>query len=277
MKRDESDRTSSRPHASRKLATEVASSPCGAPEGWWGELYDEHLATVLLERDEEPSETIDFLVATLQLSPGDRVFDQCCGIGSLAVPLASRGYDVVGCDLVEGYVARGREDAKRAGVDVELHPADAFEFVPSAPCVGAFNWWTGFGYARDDTQNLRMLARAFESLLPRGRFVLDTMNVPGVIRGFQPEVILERRGIRLVRRSVLDVDAGLLHKRWSYELPDGRTVERESTVRLHTPWELRAMLRAAGFADVDLLGGIDGSSLSVESPRCIAVATKGAA
>jgi hypothetical protein len=90
-------------------------------------------------------------------------------------------------------------------------------------------------------------------------------------------VVIERRGIRLVRRSALDVDAGLLHKRWSYALPDGRTVERDSTVRLHTPWELRAMLIAAGFTEVSLVGGIDGSPLTVESPRCIAVAIKGAA
>lgn len=248
----------------------------GAREGWWGELYDEHLATVLLERDEEPAETIDFLVRTLGLAPGARVFDQCCGIGSLAVPLATRGFEVVGCDLIERYVARAREDAARAGVAVELHAADAFEHVPAAPCAGAFNWWTGFGYARDDARNLRMLQRAYESLVPGGRFVLDTMNVPGVIRGFRPEVVIERRGIRLVRRSVLDVDAGLLHKRWSYVLPDGRTIERDSTVRLHTPWELRAMLIAAGFTEVSLLGGVDASLLTVESPRCIAVAIKGA-
>jgi SAM-dependent methyltransferase len=247
----------------------------GAVEGWWSELYDEHLATVLLERDEEPAETIDFLVRTLALAPGARVFDQCCGIGSLAVPLAVRGFEVVGCDLIESYVARGREDAERAGVRVELHAADAFEHVPSAPCAGAFNWWTGFGYARDDARNARMLARAYDSLVPGGRFVLDTMNVPGVIRGFRPEVVIERRGIRLVRRSVLDVDAGLLHKRWSYEMPDGRTIDRDSTVRLHTPWELRAMLCAAGFVEVEMIGGIDGSSITVESPRCIAVATKG--
>jgi hypothetical protein len=58
-------------------------------------------------------------------------------------------------------------------------------------------------------------------------------------------------------------------------MPDGRTIERDSTVRLHTPWELRAMLCAAGFVEVEMIGGIDGSSITVESPRCIAVATKG--
>lgn len=247
----------------------------GAAEEWWRSLYDAHLATVLLEREEEPAETIDFLVRNLALRPGDRVFDQCCGIGSLAVPLAARGFTVVGCDLGEGYAARGRADAEARGVEVELVAADAFEFVPDGPCDGAFNWWTGFGYARDDARNLEMLRRAYEALRPGGRFALDTMNVPGVIRGFRPEVTIERGGLELTRRSALDLDRGLLHKRWVYRLPDGGHVERESTVRLHTPWELRELLRAAGFDEVALFGGIDGSRIEVASPRCIAVATKG--
>ncbi|MCB9614321.1 MAG: methyltransferase domain-containing protein [Sandaracinus sp.] len=246
----------------------------GAAEGWWEALYDEHLATVLLERDEEPTETLDFLERTLRLRKGDRVFDQCCGIGSLAVPLAERGFSVVGCDLGEGYAARGNADAHKRGVVVELVTADAFTFVPSSPCHGAFNWWTGFGYARDDTKNVEMLRRVHEALVPGGRFALDTMNVPGVIRGFRPEVTIERAGITLTRLSSLDLDAGLIHKRWLYSLPDGRRVEHESTVRLHTPWELRALLLAAGFEAVELLGGLDGARLDVQSTRCIAVATK---
>lgn len=248
----------------------------GAADGWWAELYDEHLADVLLERDEAPLATLDFLERALGLRQGARVFDQCCGIGSLAVPLAARGYALVGWDLVPSYVARARADAARAGLALELHAADAFAFVPSAPCDAGFNWWTGFGYARDDAKNLEMLRRAYESLAPGGRFALDTMNVPGVVRAFRPEVTLERRGIRLVRRSALDLEAGLLHKRWSYTLPDGQPLERHSTVRLHTPWELRALLEAAGFSGVTLVGDVDGSPLTVESPRCIAIAAKDA-
>lgn len=248
----------------------------GATDGWWQTLYDDHLADILLEREGDPEDVVSFLVERLGLGPGDRVFDQCCGIASVAVPLAVRGFEVVGCDLIERYVARGRDKARAAGVAVELHASDAFEFVPAAPCDGAFNWWTGFGYAREDDTNLRMLQRAWDALKTGKWFALDTMNVPGVIRGFRPRVVTERGGVTLVRESELDVDAGLLHKRWSYTLADGSVVEHESTVRMHTPWELRALLHAAGFEHVELLGDVNGSPLTVESPRCIALARKGA-
>lgn len=246
----------------------------GAPDGWWETLYDDAVADILLERMEAPNEVADFLAARMRLAPGARVFDQCCGIGSLAVPLAARGYQLVGCDLIPRYVARAQAVALAAGVDVEFVVADAFKYTPAWPCAGAFNWWTSFGYARDDAQNVQMLRRAFESLVPGGVFALDTMNVLGVIQSFQPLVSLERGDLKLVRESVLDLDAGLLHKRWTLTSPTRASSEHGSTVRLHTPWELRALLLAAGFSHVDFVGGINGSQLNLDSARCIAIATK---
>ena len=59
-------------------------------DSWWSALYDDVLADVLLERADEAEvdRTLTFLVDMLELRPADLVFDQCSGIGSLAVPLA---------------------------------------------------------------------------------------------------------------------------------------------------------------------------------------------
>ncbi len=247
---------------------------------WWASLYDDLLADVLLVRgdDGDTARTLRYLTAQLHLTPGCRVFDQCCGIASLAIPLARAGHAVVGVDQAARYIERGRADAAAAGAAVELHVGDAFEFVPRSPVRAAFNWWTSFGYALDDAQNARMLARAFEALEPGGRFALDVMNLPGVLRAFAPTVVTERETaggrIKLVRDSRLDLAAGALHKRWTYHLPDGRTVEHDSTVRLHLPHTVAELLRGVGFAEVVLHGDTDGSPLALDSRRCILVASK---
>jgi hypothetical protein len=57
-------------------------------------------------------------------------------------------------------------------------------------------------------------------------------------------------------------------------LPDGARAVRESSVRLYMPHDLAAMLRRAGFADVELFGGIKGDRLELDSGRCIAVARR---
>lgn len=244
---------------------------------WWEGLYDELLADVLLEREDDARE-VGFLMAHLDLEAGARVFDQCCGVGSLAIPLAARGCDVVGVDQAAAYVERGRARAREAGLEVALHAGDARAFVTDPPCDAAFNWWTSFGYSADDADNARMLERAFESLRPGGRFALDTMNLPGVLRGFQPGVVTRRdtpRGeVTLVRETRLDLGAGMMRKTWTYFLPDGERVRHESAVRLLMPHTIAELLREAGFEEVTLLGSTDGEPLGVDSPRCIALARR---
>lgn len=247
---------------------------------WWNDLYDDLLADLLLERATaaEAEATCDFVLARLELPPGGRVLDQCCGVGSLSLPLARRGYAVVAIDQCASYIERGQSEAARVGLAVEFHAADALKFVPSPLVDGVFNWWTSFGYLPDDEGNRQMLQRAFEALQPGGSFLLDFMNVPGVLRHLQHDVVLRRdtpRGEVLLRReTTVDVAAGVMHKRWTYTLPDRLVPGRPSAVRLYMPHEVIALLHACGFADVVALGDERGQPLHLDSPRLILHARK---
>ena len=234
---------------------------------WWSDLYDDALADVLLVDERELDATIRFLIEHLRISPGDRVFDQCCGVGRLAIPLAGWGAKIVGVEQAARYVER----AKQRVPDLDLHVGDAFEFVPAQPCAAAFNWWTSFGYLPDDAGNLRMLARAFDALAPGGRFALDFLNVPGVLARFRPHEITREGGIVMLRESRLDLARGLIHKVWTFVLPTGERVERPSTVRLYAPDQLAALFGRAGFTSIEIYGGVDGQPITLDSPRCIVV------
>ncbi|MBI3271145.1 MAG: methyltransferase domain-containing protein [Planctomycetes bacterium] len=258
-----------------------ASSPA-APPDWWATFYDDTLAELFLVRADaaELAATVDFLFARLHLSSASTVFDQCCGIGSLSVPLARRVARVVGADLCASYVRRARADAQAAGAACAFFAADAFEFVPERPCDGAFNWWTSFGYAEDDLRNRRMLERARDALRPGGRFLLDYPNVACLLHDFKP--CMTRRmtspadggEVLLVRESALDLTRGMLDQVWTYLLRDGRRWTRKSSVRLYLPHVLADLLRAAGFVDVEFFGGLRGEPLRPESMRCICGARK---
>lgn len=246
---------------------------------WWGALYDDLLEDMLLEREseEETERTLDFIIRHLGVAPGARVFDQCCGNGSLALPLAMRGYEVHGVDQAGVYISRANTIARESGASATFVTADAFDYVPEA-CAGAFNWWTSFGYADDDQTNLRMLKRAFESLAPGGVFLLDTMNVPAIFRHFQRDVVTERqtrRGkVTLHRKSRFDLPAGRILKTWTYHVPKQPPTSRETSVRLYLPSTLKEMLHAVGFDKVELTGDLDDSPLHMDHLRCICVATK---
>ena len=243
---------------------------------WWSTLYDDLLADVLLDATTpaQVDATIGFLVDQLRLERGDRVFDQCAGVGRLAIPLAAWGARVVGVEQAARYVERGRAAAAAAGVQLELVAGDAFEYVPPERCRGALNWWTSFGYLPDDDGNARMLRRAFEALVPGGRFAIDFLNVPGICRDFRPHDIDRRGDVVMLRESRLDLARGLLHKTWTFITPEGRRVERPSTVRLYTPDRLAALLASAGFTDLAIYGGVDAQPITLASPRCIVVGTR---
>ncbi|MFI6869350.1 class I SAM-dependent methyltransferase [Nocardia sp. NPDC050406] len=245
---------------------------------WWAELYDELLAEHLLVRAEgEVEPTLDFLVERLDIAPGSRVFDQCCGIGSLAVPLAARGFDLVGVDQAASYIERARADARTAGVAAEFVAADACDYAPAKPVDAVFNWWTSFGYG-SDAENQRMLDRAFDALRPGGRFALDTMNLPGVLRGFRRDTVTRRTTplgeVLLVRETSVDLAEGRMLKDWTYFVDGKFATRHHSSVRLYLPDTIVAMLRAAGFHDIDLYGDLSGGPLHLDSPRCILLARR---
>ena len=246
---------------------------------WWAALYDDWLAEQLLVRGEsDVLGELAFLTERLGLTEGTRVLDQCCGVGSLSLPLAARGVEVIGVDQAAGYVARAERDARARGLSATFFAADAREFVPRAPVHAVFNWWTSFGYSPDDHDNVRMLARAFDALVPGGAFAMDTMNVPGVLRAFQPDVVLRKQTPRgevlLVRESSIDLARGMMDKRWTYFVGERREVEHRSSVRLYLPDAIVKMLRSVGFVDVELVGSTAGETLCLDSPRLIALARR---
>jgi hypothetical protein len=123
-----------------------------------------------------------------------------------------------------------------------------------------------------------MLQRAFEALAPGGRFALDYPNVPGLHHDFRPHDITRRQTangeIVMLRESRFELARGLLHKTWTFVLPDGRRVEHPSTVKLYAPDRLAAMLGEVGFVDVRVHGGIDRQPITLASPRCIVVGVR---
>jgi SAM-dependent methyltransferase len=237
------------------------------------------MADMFLVRD---SATVDavcrFLVDKLQLTSDHTVFDQCCGIGGLSIPLARREIEVIGVDQCQSYIIRATVAGNREELPVQYFCRDAFEFTPPIPCDAAFNWGSSFGNADTDVQNLSMIQRAFEALLPGGRFILDYQNIPGVLRGFKPSIIRRHAtddgDILLLRECAVSLAAGKLEQVWTYIFPDGQRVVEPSSLRLYLPDAIAQMLKTCGFTEIAFFGDIDGSGLSLDSPRCICLGTK---
>lgn len=249
-------------------------------EEWWKDFHLPEMGDVLLQRSEDQlSQTLDFLKGELALRPGNHIFDQCCGIGSLSLPLAQEGLRVTGCDLFEPYIARAKRDAADLpSGSTEFYCADAFEYTPKRSCEAAFNWYSSFGYAANDAVNQQMLDRAFESLKPGGKFALDVPSVPYLLRNFNPVMVQQGvsqgRSVRIQRTSEIEFSSGLLKQKWLWEIEGEGRVERRSAMKIYMPNRITELLANSGFKRIRLFGDTGGGEYQMESPRLLVVAEK---
>lgn len=278
---------------------------------WWQSFYDDTPFELYMVRTNEAEleESIAFLREKLHLTAGATIFDQCCGFGAMSIPLAERGFRMFGADLCQKYIAMAKQavasksksgspkaaktssgktgsakgkSAKRASAKTKLDAtftvADAFDFVPRVSCDAAFNWYTSFGYASEDEQNLKMVARAFAALKPGGYYALDFLNMPMIMQAFKTSMSTTLHSpqgdIVQTRKCSFDLYKGTMEQHWTWAMPDGKELTQDSTLRAYMPCDLVAMFKQVGFVDVQLFGGTDGSPLTADSGRCIVVARK---
>lgn len=242
-------------------------------EDFFDDLFAEHcLAT---RTPDELAGIVSFLKEKLQLHTGDMIFDQCCGIGTLSLEMAKRGYRTYGVDLIPSYITTARTAALQTQSACHFATGDAGIYTPPYPCVAAINWWTSFGYFEDDRENLRMLAAARRSLMAGRRFALDYMNTPERLAQFKGHDStfwrVEKPGCVVACET--RIEGRMLVKDWRYEGADGkRVVKKGGGVKLYTQQDLTRLFKQAGFTGIRFYGSVKGEALSDTSPRCIVIA-----
>ena len=246
---------------------------------WWERFFDSGFANFFLDRDEEIlRRTAQFLIGKLFLKKKMVVFDQCCGIGAVAFALARKGMKIIGVDQSRAYIERAKEKAKKENLACEFYQGDAFIYTPKEQCDAAISWYTSFGYSRDDKKNREMLKRAYESLKRGGYFALDYHNMPFVFKNFEAvrrqHRTINGERIDIKRFSSIDIENGMLISEWEYAYPGGNVKKFKGETRTYFANDIKAMLSGAGFKNIKFYGDIDGSKLSIDSPRCIVVAQK---
>ncbi|MFC7142333.1 class I SAM-dependent methyltransferase [Halosimplex aquaticum] len=239
-------------------------------------VFRRHLEDRLADATEE-SEDLLALLADHGVEPTTGL-DVACGIGRHAVELADRGVSVRGLDISEAYLDRARERAADRGV-AEAATFERGDMRDLRDRDGTYdvvyNLWTSFGYYDDET-NRAVLRGMYERTADGGALVVELVNREGVLADFRPAGIPEDDDALVVESSEYDPETARMEttRRVFAEAGGGYDYEGEMVydVRLYAPAELAAYCREAGFADVSLYAGLDGSTLERESTRLAVVA-----
>lgn len=242
------------------------------PKPWYETLFGEEYLRVYssLLTPERTAREVEGIVGLLGIAPGARVLDLCCGQGRHAIPLALRGYRVTGLDLSETLLDHARAEAARLGAAVRWAHGDASQLPFVEEFDAVINVFTSFGYFESDDENQAVLAQVYKALRPGGLFLLDLMHRDALMRYYQPYGVTHGEGGTLITEERrFDQLRGRSHVHVTLILADGRRSEHDYSMRAYTPSELATMFARAGLEVAASYGGLDGSSLTLESRRLV--------
>jgi 2-polyprenyl-3-methyl-5-hydroxy-6-metoxy-1,4-benzoquinol methylase len=201
--------------------------------------------------------------------PGRRkLLDVTCGIGTQAIALALKGFDVTASDLSAQEIARARQEASKRGLQIPLsvcdvrqahaHHGTGFDVVLSCD--------NSLAHLLTDDDMLLALQQMRECLAPGGGCIVSVRDYA-----------LEQRGTNLLKPYGVRIEDGrrwLLFQVWDFD-GDGERydlafffVEEDLASRAVTTHVMRSrcyaiatdrligLMRQAGFSDVRRLDGV---------------------
>lgn len=219
--------------------------------------------------DEEAQQFIDKLVAFLQPQREDKCLDLACGKGRHAKYLSEKGLNVTGVDLSANSISQAKKhEQNNLRFDVhdmrEVYKKNTFDYV--------FNLFTSFGYFDAHQDNLKVLNAIRQSLVPKGKVVIDFMNVNKSIANLIEEEVKEVDGIPFYIQRKFDGEH--IHKFIKFE-DKGKSYEFKERVQALQKNDFEALLKKSNLKLLSIFGDYKLSPFDqTESDRLIIIAEK---
>ncbi len=241
------------------------------PVTWYSSFFSGLMVDMWLRAttDEQTRLEADFLEKSLEFAPPARLLDVPCGGGRHAHEMARRGYQVTGVDIAPEFL-----DAARAkDSTVQWEERDMRDLPWPGYFDGAYCLGNAFGYLEDEG-NARFLKAVADALKPGGRFVLESGYIAETLLPvLQKESEYQLGGFVVRSQRHYDPANGRLYVEYTC-IKDGKADKRAMSARIHTCREIRLLLEAAGFRDLQIFGGMAGEPFELGAHNLIAVAVK---
>ena len=252
---------------------------------WPQQLFVRHgdlFLKLLQHKTESTNLEVDGLVCIFEefkVPTHSRILDVSCGIGRHSIPLAEKGYNVLGLDLSPIFIAKANAAAKAQKVNsrAKFPVADVRKIASvvrnEQPFNVILNLWSSHGYYGKE-EDARMFTALRDRSVRNGLLVDDTVNRDYLILNPQAASIDTVGDMELRERRKFDPETSWHQSDWSFYTKKGRDQKLKATLRTHQRVysldELRALLETTGWRYVKSYGEFDLSPFQTDSKRIIA-------
>ncbi len=213
-------------------------------------------------------------------APHGVILDLGCGTGSMTIPLAKRGFDMIGLDLSPEMLSLARDREEREGLSQILWTMqDMTDFSLYGMVDGVVSCLDSFNHL-STTNDLRECLNAITKyLLPGGTLIFDVNSQYKfeTLYGDQ-SYVFETEDTFCVWQNDYDEESRLCDFYITLFVEDQNGMyEREDshqTERYYPLEELQEELDSAGFDTVGIYGGLDKRKVAPEDDRWYIVARK---
>jgi SAM-dependent methyltransferase len=231
----------------------------------FGPAYADAYDALYLDKDYGAEcDLLERLFAKYAGAPVRSVLDLGCGTGNHALPLAARGFEVVGVDRSPGMVGHAREKATAAAAAgrVEFREGDLRSLRLERRFDAALMMFAVLGYQLENAHVRAALESARAHLEPGGLFLFDVWYGPAVLRerpsSRVKEIATDRGRIQRETSGELDVRSHtctVAYRLRPLDQPEAAETRETHTVRYFFPRELELFLEIEGF-ELERLGAL---------------------
>ncbi|MBN1766503.1 MAG: class I SAM-dependent methyltransferase [Sedimentisphaerales bacterium] len=246
-------------------------------ELWYEDFFDQWYLKYWIQpiTAERTHKEVDAIIRFLGLTPECKVLDLCCGQGRHSLELSRRGFQVVGLDLSETLLEASRRQAQEENLSVEFIQADMRRISYENEFDGIFNFYTAFGYFKNDDDNQAVLNAVGKALKPGGRFLLDYPCLEGRMVDWKQQEFFEYDdGTIMLHEMIHDVFDQKIVNHVLYITKDNQRHRTGFTLRHYYGRELQQCLQKAGMKTIGAYGNLDGDKLTNRDIRVLVVAEK---
>lgn len=242
---------------------------------WWdiyfNDLYLRMFETILTP--ERTAQEVAGVMTMLDLKPGSRILDLCCGQGRHAIPLSQAGYHMTGLDRSVYLLGQAKSTADTAGAEVQWVRGDMRRLPWRGRFDACLSLFSAFGYFEDDTENEQVLHQVASALKPGGAFLLDVANRDYCLLRLWPNSWHQLGQAAILEETTFDPLTSVFTTTFTWA-EKGKWESLTHLVRHYTAPELSGMIERAGLVPVAYYGDFEREEFDLYSSRLIVIAEK---